>query len=110
MRPHLPATAAVAVAVVAGVLAPPAAGDPAAPVNGRIAYTTFESNPGQTVGDIWTMNPDGGDKLQIVFAPTYDAQADWSPDGTRIAYRSMRGNRSTTPFSHPTRRRSCSST
>ena len=60
----------------------------AEPVNGRIAYTTFESSADPAAGDIWTMNPDGADKVQAVFDPGYDAQSDWSPDGTRIAFRS----------------------
>src|SRR5690349_12322016 len=65
----------------------------AAPVNGRIAYTSFESSPDPAAGDIWTMNGDGSDKLQAVFDPRYDAQSDWSPDGTRIVFRSRRNNR-----------------
>ncbi len=64
-----------------------------APVNGRIAYTTFESSPNPANGDIWTMNPDGSDKLQAVFDSRYDAQSDWSPDGTKIVFRSSRGGR-----------------
>jgi Tol biopolymer transport system component len=73
-----------------GVLAAPVS---AAPVNGRIAFTTFESNPNQAFGDIWTMNADGSDRVQIVFDPNYDAQSDWSPDGTKIAFRSQRSGR-----------------
>jgi len=65
----------------------------AEPVNGRIAYTSFESSPDPAAGDLWTMNPDGGGKEQAVFDPGNDAQSDWSPDGTRIAFRSRRNNR-----------------
>jgi Tol biopolymer transport system component len=72
------------------VVAAPATAEP---VNGRIAYTTFESSADSRFGDIWTMNPDGADKIQAVFDPTYDAQSDWSPDGTRIAFRSQRNDR-----------------
>ncbi len=61
----------------------------AEPVNGRIAFSTFESGAGLT-GDIWTMNPDGGGREQLVFDPLDDAQSDWAPDGTRIVYRSRR--------------------
>jgi Tol biopolymer transport system component len=64
----------------------------AEPVNGRIAYTTFESSADPNVGDIWTMNADGTDKLEAVFDPTYDAQSDWSSDGDRIVFRSRRNN------------------
>ncbi len=64
----------------------------AEPVNGRIAYTTFESSADPAAGDIWTMDPDGANKLQAVFDPTYDAQSDWAPDGTKLVYRSRRNN------------------
>src|SRR4051794_25909044 len=77
--------------LLAGILAAPAVADP--PVNGRIAFTTFESNVNQAFGDIWTMNADGSGRVQIVFDPSYDAQSDWSPDGTKIAYRSQRSGR-----------------
>ena len=63
----------------------------AEPVNGRIAFSTFESGAG-TTGDIWTMNPDGSGREQLVFETTDDAQSDWAPDGTRIVYRSRRNN------------------
>lgn len=65
----------------------------AEPVNGRIAYTTLTSGAGTQTGDIWTMNPDGSDKLLAVGDPLYDAQPDWAPDGTRIAFRSRRDDR-----------------
>ncbi len=63
----------------------------AEPVNGRIAFSSFESGAG-TTGDIWTMNTDGGGREQLVFDPLDDAQSDWAPDGTRIVYRSRRNN------------------
>jgi dipeptidyl aminopeptidase/acylaminoacyl peptidase len=81
--------ALLACAVVLLAAAPAAA----EPVNGRIAYTTFESSADPAAGDIWTMNPDGADKLQAVFDSGYDAQSDWSPDGTRVAFRSRRNDR-----------------
>jgi WD40 repeat protein len=64
----------------------------AEPVNGRIAFTTFESSADPAAGDIWTMGADGADKRQAVFDPGYDAQSDWSPDGTRIVFRSRHNN------------------
>jgi dipeptidyl aminopeptidase/acylaminoacyl peptidase len=64
----------------------------AEPVNGRIAYSTFESSATGSTGDIWTMEADGGGKQQAVFHPDNDAQADWAPDGTKIVYRSRRAN------------------
>ena len=65
----------------------------AEPVNGRIAFTTFESSADPAAGDIWTMDPDGGSKLQAVFDPLYDAQSDWAPSGDKIVFRSRRNNR-----------------
>jgi dipeptidyl aminopeptidase/acylaminoacyl peptidase len=64
----------------------------AEPVNGRIAFTTFESSADPAAGDIWTMSPDGSNKLQAVFDPGHDAQSDWSPDGTKIVFRSRHNN------------------
>jgi Tol biopolymer transport system component len=63
----------------------------AAPVNGRIAYSTFESGNGST-GDLWTMEADGSGRQQEVFHPDNDAQSDWAPDGTKLVYRSRRAN------------------
>ncbi|MDA0179489.1 DPP IV N-terminal domain-containing protein [Solirubrobacter phytolaccae] len=65
----------------------------AEPVNGRLVYTSFESSADPLAGDLWTMNADGTDKQQAVFDPAYDAQPDWSPDGTRIAFRNRRNSR-----------------
>jgi Tol biopolymer transport system component len=87
---HAHRTGLLTGALCLAVAAPSAAAEP---VNGRIAYTTFESSADPAFGDIWTMNPEGGDKVQTVFDPNYDAQSDWSPDGTRIAFRSQRGGR-----------------
>src|SRR4051794_11966863 len=88
--PNAHRTCLLAGALSLACAAPSAAAEP---VNGRIAYTTFESSPDPAAGDIWTMNPDGADKLQAVFDPRYDAQSDWSPDGTKIVFRSRRNNR-----------------
>jgi Tol biopolymer transport system component len=65
----------------------------AEPVNGRIAYTSFESSADPAAGDLWTMNADGNNKLPAVLDPRYDAQSDWSPDGTKLVFRSRRNNR-----------------
>jgi Tol biopolymer transport system component len=82
-------TCLLAGAALLACAAPSAAAEP---VNGRIAYSTFESSADPAAGDIWTMNPDGGSKQQAVFDLTNDAQSDWSPDGTKIVYRSRRNN------------------
>jgi Tol biopolymer transport system component len=82
-------TCLLAGAALLACAAPSAAAEP---VNGRIAYSTFESSADPAAGDIWTMNPDGGSRQQAVFDLTNDAQSDWSPDGTKIVYRSRRNN------------------
>ena len=58
-------------------------------LNGRISFTSFRDG---ALGDIWTMNPDGGELRKLTTdtpgePALYDAQADWSPDGQRIAFR-----------------------
>jgi dipeptidyl aminopeptidase/acylaminoacyl peptidase len=83
----------VRTALLGAILAVGAAEPAAAGVNGRIAYTTFESSSVATAGDVWTMDADGGDRRQATFDTTYDAQSDWSPDGTKLVYRSQRNGR-----------------
>ena len=91
MTGHRIAAALLGAGGAHGAASPAFADDP---VNGRIAYTTFESSADPAAGDIWTMNADGGgNRRQAVFDPTYDAQSDWSPDGTKIVFRSRRNNR-----------------
>ncbi|CAA9463123.1 MAG: tolB protein precursor, periplasmic protein involved in the tonb-independent uptake of group A colicins [uncultured Solirubrobacteraceae bacterium] len=60
--------------------------------NGRIAFTSFrvDHDPGPGTlfnGDIFSIAPTGADLRQLTDDPGYDAQSDWSPDGTTIAYR-----------------------
>jgi hypothetical protein len=89
MTTHAHRTCLLAGAALLACAAPSAAAEP---VNGRIAYSTFESSADPGAGDIWTMNPDGGGKQQAVFDLTNDAQSDWSSDGTKIVYRSRRNS------------------
>ncbi len=37
-------------------------------------------------GDIWVVEPDGGDPRVLIDGPETDDGPDWSPDGTRIAF------------------------
>lgn len=46
--------------------------------NGKIAY--------QSEGEIWTMNPDGSEQIQLTSWFGYEQEPSWSPDGGRIAF------------------------
>ncbi len=41
-------------------------------------------------GDIWTMNADGTNEVNLTNHPAIDEHPDWSPDGTQIAFISNR--------------------
>jgi Tol biopolymer transport system component len=79
MRPLLVAL------MVAALLAFPATALAAFPGdNGRIAFDSFRDGPDV---DIWTINPDGGDPLNLTADSTVeDFAAEWSPDGERIVF------------------------
>ena len=57
--------------------------------NGRIAFSSFRTSPvpGQPIGDIFSVNPDGTGLKQLTTNPLDDAQSDCAPDGRNIAYR-----------------------
>jgi Tol biopolymer transport system component len=55
--------------------------------NGRIAYSSFQTDPAGLVGDIFSVNPDGSNPRRLTNDPLDDAQSDWSPGGRDIAYR-----------------------
>jgi TolB protein len=83
MKPHVPA------AMMAGLClaAAPAAVAHADVFNGRIAFSSFRTDPLGLTGDIFSMNPDGTDLRRLTDNPLDDAQSDWAPDGRDIAYR-----------------------
>jgi Tol biopolymer transport system component len=54
------------------------------PPNGRIAFDSFRNGPDV---DIWTMNPDGSDPLNLTAgSAAEDFAASWSPDGKRLVF------------------------
>ena len=54
------------------------------------ARLVFERGGGTNVGDntkeIWVMDADGSDAVQLTTNTDYEVQPTWSPDGTRIAF------------------------
>jgi Tol biopolymer transport system component len=54
---------------------------------GKIAFASSEDDPG---GDIWTMNADGSERVNLTPGrPEQDAGPNWSPDGSRIVFTSI---------------------
>ena len=53
---------------------------------GRVVFTSLRD--GNT--EIYVMDADGGNQENLTNHPAYDAQPDWSPDGTKIAFVSDR--------------------
>ncbi len=53
---------------------------------GRIVFTSFRDGN----FEIYVMDPDGGNQVNLTDHPSYDGQPDWSPDGTKIAFVSGR--------------------
>jgi Tol biopolymer transport system component len=80
-------TARHLVALAAGLFLAVPASASADVFNGRIAFSSFRTDPEFRTGDIFTMNNDGSDLRQLTTNPADDAQSDWSPDGRDIAYR-----------------------
>lgn len=73
-------------AILVGLIlaAPASAVSPGA--NGRLIYTL--QTPGNY--DIRTINPDGSGDAPLITDPASDQGASWSPDGSKIAFRSDR--------------------
>jgi hypothetical protein len=76
------------------VAAPPPAGSEAFPgLNGKIAFTRYVVGcppQGCSTGDIWVMDADASDQVNLTNHPASDQESAWSPDGRKIAFSSDR--------------------
>lgn len=61
------------------------------PDGSRIAFVVADYASG--VADIWVMNRDGSNLVQLTTDPEIDDSPSWSPDGARIVFRSFRTQR-----------------
>jgi Tol biopolymer transport system component len=77
---------ALAALAAGSILAVPTAAQ-ADVFNGRIAFSSFRTDPAGATGDIFSINHDGSDLRQLTINTEDDAQSDWAPDGRDIAYR-----------------------
>jgi TolB protein len=77
---------ALAALAAGSILAVPTAAQ-ADVFNGRIAFSSFRTDPAGATGDIFSINNDGSDLRRLTTNPEDDAQSDWAPDGRDIAYR-----------------------
>jgi Tol biopolymer transport system component len=92
MRALRPVVYAIAsfIAVVGCTSRPPAGDEPAystpSPVDVKLeGRLTFSAE-----GDVWVMNADGSGRRRLTSDPEMDFDPAWSPDGSRIAFRSHR--------------------
>lgn len=60
------------------------------PDSKNILFETSIISPGSSIAnvDIWIIGVDGSNKRQLTRYQEYDSDPAWSPDGTKIAYRS----------------------
>jgi Tol biopolymer transport system component len=68
----------VMVALLSALVVPSSAHASFPGANGKIAFDRG--------GDIWTMNPDGTNQVNLTNDAATQADASWSPDGNKIAF------------------------
>ncbi|MCA1607566.1 MAG: DUF5050 domain-containing protein, partial [Acidobacteria bacterium] len=67
------------------------------PDSSRITFTSTRDEPSPSTcnncnGEIYVMNADGSNQTRLTNNPSFDASPEWSPDGTRIVFKSLRDN------------------
>jgi Tol biopolymer transport system component len=61
------------------------------PDSARVAFSTTRDDPDGRRGEIYVVNVDGSDPVNITNNPeSFDERPAWSPDGSRIAFHSLR--------------------
>jgi TolB protein len=99
MRARPSTSIVLSICVVCGVLASAPTADAAFPgSDGRLVFSYEAPVPreGLTQSDLFTMNPDGGDLLQLTYTRhRNELAAAWDPTGSRLAFQ-----RTPTPFGH----------
>lgn len=75
------------VALITGVAGPAGAAFPGE--NGLIAFATFDLT--SSTSQIFTIEADGTGLTTVGGGPTFNSAPAWSPDGTRLAFDSLRG-------------------
>src|SRR5215212_10612073 len=66
------------------------------PGGDKLAFDSNRADPdpddSNAINDIFTMNPDGSGVVKLTDSKGFSGDAGWSPDGSRIAFDSDRGN------------------
>ena len=67
------------------------------PDSSRITFTSFRDEPSPSTCvncnvEIYVMNAEGSNQTRLTNNPHLDTSPEWSPDGTRIVFRSLRDN------------------
>ncbi len=74
------------VSVTTAAASGPSSGGGSSSLSGRIAFDNHD--------DVWTIDADGTDLTRLTHSPGFEFDPSWSPDGTRIAFRSERSGES----------------